>query len=69
VTSTLIAATMILCSAQTMESWQQGWNLNALPVKACIMKADNGAYRCSRKDGCLRCGPYACPELGIKGAS
>jgi hypothetical protein len=63
----LLAAAVLYCSASTSAAWSHGWNLQVLPVKPCIMQSDTGAYRCSRKEGCNKCGPYACPELGIKG--
>jgi hypothetical protein len=66
----LALAAGLACSAHVSEAWvKSGWNLATLPVKPCIMQSDTGAYRCSRKDGCAKCGPYPCPELGIKGAS
>jgi hypothetical protein len=66
---TALLAAAIYCSAQTADAWANAHgNLNVLPVKPCYIQGLTGVHRCSRKIGCLNCGPYPCPELGIKGA-
>lgn len=65
IVNALALAAGLACSAHVVSAWSQGWNLATLPVKPCIMTTETGAYRCDRKHGCLKCGPYACPEIGV----
>jgi hypothetical protein len=53
------------CPAATQAHWQaSGWSLATLPAAPCLMRSDTGAYKCDRKNGCLKCNVATpCPEL------
>lgn len=60
------AETPLACPPSTAQAAARA-DLAALPVKACIMRSQAGeAYRCSRRDGCLKCGVVApCPGVRL----